>query len=339
MSELIKHDPSSGTAPKPEPTRGDLIVQIAWHVTAVIAWTYFIVKLFIFDIDIAIVQAIAPKYAWICYYKFIAIACIVSISFVFFDRIKIIGFLLFVAFYPIILFSFLLPRFIFKTRNWMFLVAIINAAVTAFTNFRVKFVLKSIALIAFVVIFVSYDWLPLAIGACVLVMINYIEYFAKIFSTFRPSSVMRVYNKIPDFESDFVKNQALSDQMRSLTIPSMTPGQLATYRSSLQMSLIANRFCLFSATVLRDYKRSGFPSLSGAITTLLLFIFTVIMFAAVNMALFKMDIDSFSYRSEEFPTWFTFFHYSFNTMVFATTRELTAVSTESYAANMGELSG
>jgi hypothetical protein len=117
-----------------------------------------------------------------------------------------------------------------------------------------------------------------------------------------------------------------------LTVIEMNPTQLTTFRSHFELSLLANRICMFAAKILREYKTSGLTYLSGALTTVLLFITTVLVFAFINFAVFKLDSAAFEFNST--PTLFTFFHYSFENMLLSLIRDLIAVSTMSYDVNM-----
>jgi hypothetical protein len=308
-----------------------------WDIFAICAWLYAITKLFIFDIDVYLLSTISQKLVWILDYKFFALIGAITASLFVLKKSDILKFALFVIFYPLIVAIFLPPYLIYKTKNWMVLVAVINTIVTFFTNFRLKFSIFSLTFISLAITYASLDWWLLAIAASALVALNLLEYILSILSAFKTSKAIAIYNKIPDLGRRFVKFNAEAEGIKGIAVSTMDDKQLSMYRTNLQMSLIANRVCLFSATILRDYKRSGFPAISGAIATLSLFLYTVITFAAINAAICKMDIDAFKYEEVGFPSWFTFFHYSFNTMVFASTRELTPVSHMAYAANMVQI--
>lgn len=340
MSDLIDQNQAPITTAQTQSNKGQTIPtqkKFGWDIFAIVAWVYAITKLFIFDIDIYLVNLINPELIWIFDYKFFAFIGVIAASLFVFKKGDIIKFVLFSLFYPLFFAIFLLPYLIYKTKNWMVLVAIINTIVSFFSNFRLKFSIFALTFISFAVIYASLDWWLLAIAASVLVILNFFEYVTAILSAFKTSNVIAIYNKIPDLGRRFVKFNADAEGIKGVAVSTMDENQLSHYRTNLQMSLIANRVCLFSATILRDYKRSGFPAISGAIATLSLFLYTVVTFAAVNAAICAIDIDAFKYEEIGFPSWFTFFHYSFNTMVFASTRELTPVSHLAYAANMVQI--
>ncbi len=62
--------------------------------------------------------------------------------------------------------------------------------------------------------------------------------------------------------------------------------------------------------------------------------FTILSFAAVHYALYRINAASFETTSS--PSFFTFFYYSFNTFLFNSIKELTAVSWVSQSAAMVE---
>lgn len=112
----------------------------------------------------------------------------------------------------------------------------------------------------------------------------------------------------------------------------MTPSEQSIFKAGLETSLLINRITLFTAKLLREYRGSGFTYLSGALTTVMLFAVTVVVFAAINLAVFKIDPKAFETPAE--PTWFTFFHYSFETMFFPYIHELVPIDMASYSINM-----
>ena len=86
------------------------------------------------------------------------------------------------------------------------------------------------------------------------------------------------------------------------------------WTTSLQMSVLFNRICLFAAKKLRDYQSSGLNVVSYVLTILMLIVLTIFSFAVINYGLFKIDANLFGYSTT--LNFFTFFYYSFNNLLF-----------------------
>jgi hypothetical protein len=331
MNQVIEQEQKNVIAAKvTKPTAWDRFEIILYHLVAVFAWFYAITKLFMIDIDVYLVKSINPNLLWILDYKFFAFVAFAAVSLLFASKMRIVFSVLFISFYPIVI-IFYVAYYIFKSRNWMVMVAIFNTIVSAFSNFRLRFFLFALTVISFACIYASLDQRVLAAAAGTLIALNFVEYTLAITSAFKTSKVTKFYNKIPDWGASAIKHAATNEQLKGVALTNMTSTQLTLYRSNLQSALLANKACLFSATILREYKKSGFPTISGAVATLGLFIFTVISFAAINYAVFAIDIDAYSYEKGAFPSAFTFFHYSFNNMIFSSIKELSPVADSSYA--------
>jgi hypothetical protein len=336
MQELVIRTASSDNQPS-EPHQPSFLKHFTtavWHFAALVIWVYTVVKLFVYDIDNFLIQTYFPRLSWLLEYKFFLVIGIFSIALIMFGKAKTLLFVLFTSFYPLIVLVWYVPRFVLKTDNWMFLVALLNSLLSFFKSFRSIFVSTAAGLISIAVVYGSHNEILLYMSAAVLGVLLTAMYMNRFVIAFRPFGVIRLYESffgktVPQF---FTKQQKLDESIRALTVGEMNETQLTTFRTSLQFSLLVNRACLFVAKLLREYKRSGFSYLSGAVTTFLLFIATIGIFAGINAALFKIDSASFEFKSV--PSAFTFLHYSFETMCFSSIRELTAVSTKSYVVNM-----
>lgn len=302
MSDLLEQQASIATS------RSTSYVKYVMHFFAIIFWIYVVIKLFVFDIDVFVIGIIANNLLWILDYKIFSIIFAVAFSMLIFSRWQIVKFFMFILFYPAISIIYLPLYMIWKTKSWMLLVAVVNGLAVFVNSFRLKFLMFSVFLASILVILVSLDQMLLWVAGFALVGLNCIEYISSIVSAFKMSKVIGIYKKIPDIGKKFVESKPFSEKIKDLPpVCEMNPSQLAAYRGNLQISLIVSRACLFSATILRDYKRSGFPAISGAVATLFLFIYTVVVFFAVNLAICKIDIDSFKYDEIGFPSMFTFF--------------------------------
>jgi hypothetical protein len=127
---------------------------------------------------------------------------------------------------------------------------------------------------------------------------------------------------------------ALDESIARLAIESMDKMQVEKWTTNVQSFVLYNRVCLFVAKRLRSYQESGFNIVSSIIAILLLVVFTVLSFALVNFGLFKINQHFFS--SSIAPTFFNFFYYSFNVLLFNPIQDIVATTPTSQVISMTE---
>ena len=102
-----------------------LINKFIRHFLALFIWSYIIIKVFIYDIDILIIEKLAPDYRWIINYKFVILISILAVLFALTKNKKIIRICQKLAIFPLydqdvltsaLMKSLLLRRFICSSR-------------------------------------------------------------------------------------------------------------------------------------------------------------------------------------------------------------------------------
>jgi hypothetical protein len=335
MNDLIVPSPQANQNPQTKAAKVNRYSWAWWHFVASIIWFYAVSKIFFFDIDIYVFHAVLPQWELVLEYKFVIFLAVVTAGCFVFSSKSVASFSIFVAFYPIIIFVMLL-YYIIKHRSWMLLVAICNVLFVIFKSFRINALLLTTFFVSFAFILTFYDQMLLWPAMIALICLIYLFYISQIVIAFRAPSIIKIYEILfVDKSYEYVKFQ-ITTQLKGISIVGMDDRQLTVYRNALQSVFLANKICLFAARILRDYKSSGFPILSGMMQVFVLFTLTVVTFSAVNFAAFKINIDSFEYLQTHFPSYFDFFHYSFNSMLLMSTRELTPVNELAYVINMLE---
>ncbi len=125
-------------------------------VVAASFWIYAICKLFIFDIDVFLVNKISPHYMWVVEYKFLILLAAVSTALLVTKNKYLLGWSLYILFYPFILTCWTLPRSAFKTGDWLFVFALANTIISAFSSIKYKFVAFSVFILSTFAIFTSF---------------------------------------------------------------------------------------------------------------------------------------------------------------------------------------
>ncbi|HEX9384798.1 MAG TPA: hypothetical protein VF918_00635 [Anaerolineales bacterium] len=125
------------------------------EIIAILFWVYVIMKLFIFDVDLFLVEKFSPDFVWLLNYKFfILIGTIATIWLVSKNR-NVLLWTLFIFFYPAIILLWRIPFFVFKQRSWILAFAIIDAIISFFKSVKFTFVTTSFYLVSTAIIFRS----------------------------------------------------------------------------------------------------------------------------------------------------------------------------------------
>jgi hypothetical protein len=303
---------------------------------AILFWVYVITKVFIYDIDVFLVEKFFPSYKWLLEYKFFILIGILALLWLVTKNKHILLWSLFVFFYPFILIFWRIPVFVFKQKSWTLALAIIDSVISFFRSFRFTFITTSLFLVSVVIIYGSTNKPLLWFSLTVLFVILSLVYLQKIKLIFKPSAVYQLYTKLFFDIGAFLRtNPALSiDDMVELPLESMDEKQIQKWSSSLQQLVLFNRLCLFVAKKMKLYQENSFKVLSSVIGILVLVIFTVFSFAFINYGLFK--INQQYYLFSNIPTFFHFFYYSFNNLLFNQIKELTAATPATQVISMLE---
>lgn len=307
------------------------------EILSILIWGYVIIKLFVFDIDIFIIEKMFPDYVWLVNYKFFILIGILAIIWLVTKNIHILFWSLFIFFYPVILVFWRVPKFLFKKQNWNLIFAFVDSIISFFKSFKISFITTSFFLISTTIILNSTNRVLLWISILFLAIIILIIYIQRLILVFKQSGIYQVYSGIFGFFGDYLQNTqfvAIDDAVKSMSIESMDEEQIQSWIYNVQALVLYNRICLFVSKKLKSYQDSGFNVVSSVLGILFLALFTVFVFATINFGLYKIDANFYSFADA--PSFFTFFFYSFNILVFNQIQEVIAATPISQVALMFE---
>lgn len=321
--------------PKRDKGAVSYLAKIVREIIVAVFWLYVLVKLFIFDIDVFLVNKFLPEYTWFLNLKFFILIGVVAILWLITKNKYILSWSLYTLFYPIIVVLWKVPFFVFKQWSWVFAFAFINAVISFFKSIKYNFITSAIFLVSLSIIFsFSHEkllWLATA-TLLVLLLITYVHRFILVF---KPSSIFQVHIKIfLGIRKHGMSSFVLDENIKNLPVKSLDQKQIEKWTTNLQTSVLFNRICLFAAKKLRDYQSSGLNVVSYVLTILLLIALTIFSFSAINYGLYKIDNNIFGFSTV--PTFFTFFYYSFNNLLFNSIKEIVPIMPISQTVSMIE---
>jgi hypothetical protein len=322
---------------EPDPSSKGLLAKPAAYCLETIAisfWIYVITKLFVYDIDMLLVNTYFPNAAWIINYKFFILLGLTIIILLIFRTKSLLLYGFYVLGYPFILLFWTIPKLSLKNNRFILIFSLVNSIVSFFRSFKYNFIVSASWMISVAVVLSSDNNNILTFSSVVLFALLVLNYINRFILIFRPTT-LSVYKNIFSSTCKYLTtSQKLDNNIRILPVTELNDEQLKLWTTNLQMSVMVNRIFLLSAKMLRRYQDSGITIASGIITTIFLVVVTTITFAVINLALFKCDRAFFDMT--ETPTLFTFLHYSFKAMLFTTIRELTPITRLSESVSMAE---
>jgi len=338
VKEIIKVTEASKEITPQKPKQNARIVSrflsISREIVAILFWIYVLVKLFVFDIDLFIANKLFHNYIWLLNFKFFIFIGTIAVIWLFTKNKQILFWFIYITFYPFIIFFWKIPSYVLKRKNWIFMFAVIDAVISFSKSIKYSFITAALFLISIVIIFSTSReillW-PAILTQLSILLIVCIHRFILVFKT---SNLLNFFIEIRKFKKFETSSFALDESIKNLPFTSLDQKQLEKWTTNLETSVLLNRVFLFVAKKLRDYQNSGFNFVSYVLTILLLTIMIIFSFSVINLGLFKINNDLFSLSST--PSFFTFFYYSFNSLLFNSIQEIIPVMPISQATFMIE---
>jgi hypothetical protein len=176
---------------------------ILCDVFGVIAWSYFVTKLFFIDIDRLIIGHVSPELVWIVDLRFVAFICVLSIILVTLGKNKSLFLLFYIAAFPLIVVIWKIPFLLIKTKIWALGLAIINSILSIFTHLRYKIVVMSAYCLSMTLVLFSDTNVIIKTGMVILAAAIFSSYARAFASAFRAPRVFATYKKLSDFGEKF----------------------------------------------------------------------------------------------------------------------------------------
>ena len=305
---------------KKEKKTKDVLISYLRQSLALSIWIYIVTKLFVFDVDVYLMQRIFFGHEQILNYKFIIITATLALFLVIF-RNKFLIWFSYIIFYPVIVFFWKIPYFVFRQKSWALAFAILNAIISFFKSLKYTFVSFALYIVAATIILFSTNKLFIWTALVIILVVILTTYVRRFIFIFKPSDIFQIYIKIFSAVRNWgtktdkgVSFFGLGDDIRSIAVKEMSDAQLQSWSLKLQMSVLYNRICLFVGKKLREYQKSRLNIVYYVIHLLSLILLTIVSFALIYTGLFHINTSFFAYSNN--PSFFTFIYFSFNSFIF-----------------------
>jgi hypothetical protein len=301
------------------------------ELVALLFWGYAFVTLFLYNIDAVILHAITPGNDWILGLKVLLPLVFLSVGLTTAGLMWTLLAVAYIIFYPLILVLWKLPGFVWRQQSWVILLSFINLIAAFFASFRRNVITTTLYGLGFAMALVATDSRVLLTSIGLLSATLIYSFISRFISVFKTPAAYRLC-------VSWVKNMPnpglnLDDDLK-VPVNMVKADKLELWRQGLYNSVLQSRLFLFAARKLKNYQNSGFTVIAEILITVLLLCGTVVVFAAINLSLFKLDSGMFVVSAS--PHLFAFLYYSFKTFVFSSAPQLAPAATGTEIASMAE---
>ena len=322
---------------------------------ASVVWLYAVTKLFVFDLDLWLVGLMLPGSPEVVRYRFVFILSVTVLLLLALGVRRFLWWILYTLFFPLILFTWLLPKRLYKTNNVFWIFTYANALLNSLRPFRGRLISLLFICLSFVLVVNSSNQYLLIIGCCLAALVLAIRLTTQTRRAFKPTRFLAVdvdvmvkfvksdaFNKgISKFFDDISKQpnnatNSSASKSRVEATPLVTnkkSRKLGRQRSAaasgsralkIQNMIIYNRVALLLATNIKKYRESKVYVMFIILDFVATLLIAMVCFALVNFGVYKLDAGNFNVTIE--PGLFDFFYYSFHTVVVSQIPEIQPAS-------------
>jgi hypothetical protein len=264
-------------------------------VVAALLWVFAFIKIFVFDLDRAFLNAVGLGYL-LDYRAFFYLLLLVVTVVVF--RAWVFLILPYILFFPLIVLLWKIPAFFIRRRSFLLALAAVQGAVNLFSGFRYNIIAKGCAAFSILFILVSHNTLILAISAIYLGLLIVLSYARLFRSTFSPSAFLET-------QRNAISNLLKSDRIDALTtideeylessLEAYDYGKANQLAVKMSYGVIVDRFLYIWAYQLDRYRREVSPALMfNGLSFVWLFFGTILSLSFINYAIYGIDSQQFS---------------------------------------------
>lgn len=282
-------------------------------ILGVLIWTYVFLKLFVFDVDRALLEWLAPDLLPVLNYRFFLFLGVMAVLVLLARKYWLA--LLYVFFFPLVVLFWKIPRLIYRTKSWLFAFASINVVASFIKDFKFNFLTKTLAVFAMLGILLSSRPGILVPASLLLLCLLFVSYYRNVRASFLPSRFIDLQvtaiEKVIEWEP-VTTNIYIAEDLKQPSIQRFDEDQLRRFASSLSAGLLTVRGIYFWAYQLERYRQSPAVSFFSFLSYAWLFIITVVTAWLVNLSLLKLDPGLFQFS--DYPSNITVLYYSLSSL-------------------------
>ena len=286
-------------------------------VISTLFWVYAVTKIFVFDADRALLDAIAPAALPLLDYRLFGYLAVVCVLVVFRRQTWI--YVLYVLTFPLLVAVWKIPWFFIKRRSWAMAFAAAQAMFSAASHIRYHLITKSVWLLAAVLIITSSTPPLELVSAAAISALLSLSFYRATRNAFLPSRFVTAQSRGIRWLLNwgpFQRFLSLKDEYREPGMDHYPQAQAVEVANTISFGILATKSLYLWAYQLERYRKRYSPSLVFAgISFAGLLLGTILSLGLVNWALFKAVPGEFATLGQ--PTLLNAIVYSMSSMAFS----------------------
>lgn len=293
--------PGTPAAPSKPTTRNWLSRLPLWvfDVLGVVAWAYVLVKIFVADVDRALVELIAPGAVAMVDYRVVLYLLVIAVVAIFWRSLLIP--VLWIVFYPLVFIFFRVPLYLVGHRSWPLFLSILQSLSVVLSDLRYNLVTKALAIVASVLIVLSAPAALVLVSALYIAALLAWSFWRRVRTFARAPSFVEVQRKAIRRVVDSSLVQRLINLTPEQTRPDIqeyAPDQAQQVALVISSGIALSKVLYLWSYQLERYRRRFAPSLLfNALTGAWVLLASVFALALLNTALLRLAPDELAVPS------------------------------------------
>jgi hypothetical protein len=277
-----------------------------WHswareATAALVWGFSLIKIFIYDFDTYLLKHFAPEWEWILPFKFLILLLIISLAWLLSRQRLFLSFMAYVAFYPLIIIFWRLPKLILK--NWSLVLVFSPIIYNSFKGFQLTFTFYTLALVAVATLCFSNETQYLIPSVAFLLLFLLVHLIRKI----KDASGISLFVHLTEMTRKVTGVVVSGDIFQNKSAPALQSGPLPR-ETCIANAYFYHAFAEIVSSKISEATHSRMYDFYLILSLIYTFILTASVYAFVYWGLSRMVPDAFLNASPS--SFLRFFHLS-----------------------------
>jgi hypothetical protein len=267
-------------------------------------WVYVILKVFVFNVDSAVLGGLAR------YRFFIFVAVAMWLVLTIRKTWPIVASLTYILCFPLVVICWKVPKLLYKTKSPVAFMAAANAVTSVFADLRRSVVVGGVVAFSALIVLTSHNRDLLAVAAIAVGIVLVMALYRTIRVSVVPNRFLQVQQTAirRAFDAKFMKTLlAPTVEFRDVEVAKFSQGQQTAFVQDLGNAVLSHRLLNFWAYQLERYRRSPASVLLNGVAYLWLLCRAIVGLTLMNVALYHADAHAYTYESG--PTFLEFVRY------------------------------
>ncbi len=310
------------------------IKKIIKEIICLIIWSVIFTKIFFYDIEREFLEKYFMNLSGYFNYRIIFYCLFVIILWYALGNSRFFKNVLYLLFYPIIVFVWKLPKLafwripkiLFVSKSWLLIYAYINSWINHFWEFKYNLLRLALLTASLILAFKSNNKIVLYVVFTIILLLLISSLIDKFKIAFQPIRLFRLNLELSNIKEKHTKNATVQFIESFSKMENMDPSKEEYEKKHIekveQIILVKSMFS-FITSRMKDFLNRKTYIFVFFIKTLFAFINAWLLISILNYISFKVSIDNYTVTS--IPTFFDFIYYTFHSMLHGSIPQISPV--------------